>query len=62
MREYFDDAAQAATWAMRHQKNGWFAVVDQTEPGGDWFVDVYLVESEDEAEDVRPSDYMDTPA
>ena len=61
MRKYFNDNIEAVTWAMRHQKDGWFTVINQTGRDGGWFVDVYLVESEVEAGDVHPSNFMDTP-
>ena len=59
MRKYFDDNVEAVMWAMRHQKDGWFVVIDQTGRNEGWYVDLYLVESEDEAGDVHPSNYTE---
>ena len=51
MRKYFESNAEAVVWAIGHDNDDWFTVIDQTEHGN-WFVDVYLVESEAEPRDV----------
>ena len=62
MRKYFDTNAEAVAWALRHERDGWFTVIDRTRIEGTWFVDTYLVESEVEpyrrqVQDLHPSNY-----